>query len=134
MESRKIVYQETLMVLIGVLICTALMLGIFALLGRFDLSVALGGIAGAVLAVGNFFIMAITASLAADKASSQDVAGGKKMMQSSYLLRLLVLFAILFACAKSGYMDPFALVLPLVFVRPVITIGEFFRKKGENKA
>ena len=36
----------------------------------------------------------------------------------------------LFACAKSGVFNLFALVLPLVFVRPVLTIAEFFRKTG----
>ena len=38
--------------------------------------------------------------------------------------------ALLILCAKSGVFDVLALVLPLLFVRPVITLAEFFRKKG----
>ena len=48
--------------------------------------------------------------------------------------RLLVLFGLLFVCAKSGLFDPLAMVIPLVFVRPVITVYEFFRKKEDKKA
>ena len=60
----------------------------------------------------------------------QDAAGGKKMLQSSYPIRLLLLAVILFACAKSGVFNVIALVLPLLFVRLSLTIAEFFRKKG----
>ena len=134
MDSRKIVYRETGIVAIGQAICLALMYAVFALLGYFDNTVLLGGIIGTVLAIGNFFFMAVGASLAADKAVSQDVKGGTALMKGSYMLRLLVIFLILFACVKSGLCNAFASVLPLVFVRPIITVAEFFRKSGEEKA
>lgn len=133
-DSRKIVFHETGIVAIGEVIGVAIMLGVYGLLGRFDRSVLLGGIVGAVLALANFFFMAVAANLAADKAEQQDVKGGQVMIRNSYMLRLIVLFAALFACAKSGWFNLIALVLPLVFVRPTITIAEFFRKKGEKKA
>ena len=130
MDSKKIVFQETKIVAIGVTICTGLMMAVFGLLGYFDTSVLLGGIVGALLATGNFFFMAVGTSLAADKAEQQDVKGGKLLIRNSYMLRLLVLFVLLFACAKSGLFNLFALVLPLIFVRPALTFAEFFRKKG----
>ena len=129
-ESRKFVLKETLLVLAGVLICTALMCGVYALLGRFDLSVLLGGLVGTLLSCGNFFFMAMIATLAADKAEQQDAEGGKKLMKSSYPIRILVLAAVLILCAKSGYFNVLALALPLAFVRPVLMVLEFFRKKG----
>lgn len=134
MDSRKIVFHETAIVLIGEVICTAIMIAVFAMLGKFDMSVVLGGLVGMVLAAGNFFFMAVGTSLAADKATAQDVKGGQVLVRTSYILRLVVLFVILFACAKSGLFNLFALVLPLAFVRPIITVADFFRKKGENKA
>ena len=134
MESRKIVFRETAVVLIGEIICTAVMFCVFALLGSFGSPVILGGIVGSVLAVANFFFMAVGASLAADKAEQQNVKGGKGIIRSSYVLRLVILFLILFACAKSGFFNLLALALPILFVRPVITIAEFFRKSGEKKA
>ena len=132
MDSRKIVFKETAIIAVGVIICTAVMLGIFALIGKFDRGVVLGGIFGCILAILNFFFMAVGASLAADKAEKQDVKGGKGIVQTSMLLRYVFLFVILFALGKSGICNLFALVIPLVFVRPVLTVGEFFRKKGDQ--
>ena len=129
-ESRKLVFKETVILLAGEAICAAVMLGVYALLGFFSLKVLLGGLVGVVLACGNFFFMAVIATLAADRAQAQDVEGGQKLIKSSYPLRLLVLALILVGCALSGWFDLIALVLPLVFVRPIITVAEFFRKKG----
>lgn len=134
MDSRKIVFQETLTVAVGVAVCAALMVGVFALLGYFDMSVVWGAVVGTVLTVLNFFVMAICASLAADKAAAQDVKGGQALISASQTGRYIVLAVLLFACGRSGYFNLFALVLPLVFVQPVITIAEFFRKPGEKKA
>jgi hypothetical protein len=129
MDSRKIVLTQTALVAAGELIGVAAMIGIFALLNRLDSGVLWGGAAGGVLAVLNFFVMAIGASLAADKAEAQDVAGGKRLLKTSMLVRYAVLFLVLFACAKSGLFNKIALVVPLVFVRPTLTLAEFFRKK-----
>ena len=132
MDSRKIVYRETAIIAAGVAVCTAVMFAVYFLLGRFDTGVLLGGLVGAVLSIGNFFFMAMGTSLAADKAEAQDVKAGQLLVRNSYMLRLVVLFVILFACAKSGLFNLFALVLPLVFIRPTLTVTEFFRKKGES--
>lgn len=134
MDSRKFVLKETAIVLLGEILCSGAMVGIFALLGKYDSAVLLGAAVGAVLATLNFFFMAVGATLAADKAENQNVKGGKAMIQSSYLIRLVVLFAILFAFAKSGLCNVIALVVPLIFVRPVLTIAEFFRKPGETNS
>lgn len=133
MDPRKIVFQETAIVAVGEVICTAAMIGIFFLMGYFNTGVVLGAIVGMVLAIGNFLFMAIGASLAADKAQAQDVKGGQSLLQMSMLLRYAVLFIVLFACGRSGMFNLIALVLPLVFVRPTLTIAEFFRKPGEKK-
>ncbi len=130
MDSRKIVLKETAIVAAGQLICTAIMLAVYGLLGYFDTKVLLGGIVGVLVATANFFFMAMTVSLAADKAQQQDPEGGKKLVKGAYPIRLLVIAVILFACAKSGYFDVVAMVLPLAFVRPTLTVAEFFRKKG----
>lgn len=128
MDSRKFVWKETCLLAIGQVICIGIMLGVFALLNQFDQAVLLGGLFGGILAVANFFFMAIGASLAVDKAEKQDVKTGKAMIQGSYMLRLVILFVLLFALIKSGLCNPITAVLPLVFTRPILTVGEFFRK------
>lgn len=128
MDSRKFVIKQTLLVLAGQAVCVGIMLGIFALLGRFDRTVLLGGIFGGLIATLNFFFMAIAATIASDKAVAQDVKGGQATIQISYIARLAVMAVVLFALVKSGLCDVFAVVLPLVFTRPILTLFEFFRK------
>lgn len=129
-ESRKLVLKETAIVALGVAVGVVLMCGVYALLGHYSLSVLRGGLVGFLVATLNFFSLAVVATLASDKAEAGDPEGAQKFMKSSYPLRMLVMAAVLFVCAKSGFFDVIALVLPLVFVRPVLTVTEFFRKKG----
>lgn len=133
MDMRKYVLRQTGIVGLGELLGVAVMVGIFALLGKFDRSVLLGGIVGGVVAVGNFLAMAIAVNIAADKAQQQDVKGGQATIKGSYLLRLAVMAVVLFAFAKSGLCNVIALVVPLIFVRFTLTVAEFFRRKpGER--
>lgn len=109
----------------------AAMIGIFALLGHFDYTVALGGLVGGLVSFLNFFFMVIGLSAAADRAQNQDANGGKGLVKGSYFIRIVVMFLVLFACAKSGHCNVIALVVPLLFVRPALMVAEFFGKKGE---
>lgn len=127
-ESRRAVFKETRIIAIGEVIGVILMLIVVAALGYFDKATLLGGIAGGVLAIANFFFMAVGATQAMDKAAGQDVKGGQKQIRFSYATRMAVIFVILFALVKSGVCNALTSVLPLAFVRPTITIAEFFRK------
>ncbi len=132
MNSRKLVLVQTGVVAAGQVICTAAMIGAFALLHKFDSTVLLGGIVGVLVAIGNFFAMAMTAMLAADRAVKQDVKGGQALMRSSMIGRLVALAAILVIFGKSGHCNILALVIPQVFTRPILSVWEFFRKAGES--
>lgn len=129
METRRLVLHETSIIAAGVAIGVGVMYGVFVLLGYFDWKVLVGGLVGGVLAILNFFFMAVNVNNAADKAMSDDVKGGKSLIRFSYTTRLVAMFVILLAFVKGGIANPIASVLPLAFVRPVITIAEFFRKK-----
>ena len=131
-ESRKIVWKQTAAIAVGQIICLGIMYGVYALLQLFSIKVLLGGALGSLLTIGNFFFMAVGTSLAADRAEKQDVKGGQGIIRNSMMIRYLVLFVLLFAAGKSGWFDVFALVLPLVFVRPVLLVSEFFRKSGDK--
>ena len=133
MNPRKFIIRETALLGVGELVCVAAMAGIFAMLGNFDYTVILGGVIGALIAVGNFFFMAIASNAAADKAMEDDVKTGKSMVKPSYGVRLLVMGVLLFVFAKSGHCNLLALVCPMLFVFPIITVIEFFRKSGESK-
>ena len=134
MDNRKYILSQTAAVLIGELVFSALMVGIFALLGYFDRSVVLGAAVGSLIATANHLILMLGVLAASAKAEKQDVKGGQMLVQLSYMGRLIGLFLILVLCAKSGTFNLIALVLPLVFTRPVLTIAELFNKKGGNEA
>lgn len=131
MDSRKYVLTQTGIIAIGQAVGVAVMLGVFALLNRFDYTVVLGGLMGALVATLNFFFMAVSLTMAADRAADRDVKGGKGMVKSSYAIRTIVMFVVLFACAKSGHFQVITLVVPLLLVQPTLMVAEFFRKKGD---
>lgn len=134
MKSHTIVWQEVKSVALGQILCCSVLVGVYALIGRFSPGVLLGAVAGGLLATLNFFVMALCADIAADRGQNQDIASGQKLVALSYLGRMTGLFVILVVCAKSGLFDLIALVLPLIFVRPILTVKELIRKKeGQPK-
>lgn len=133
MDNWKQILRQTGEIALGVGLCTGLMLVIYYGIGKFSMSVLWGAAAGFLLGVLNFLIMAIMACRAADKAQAQDVNAGKVLMQGSYFARLVLLFAVLVVLAKTGWCDPLAMVIPLVFVRPVITVVELMIKNKSKE-
>ena len=134
MDNRKFVRSQVLSVLIGELVLSSLMVAVFAVLGYFDLRVVLGAIAGIVIAAANHTVLILGVLAASRKAENQDVKGGQSLVQMSYIGRLAGLFLVLVLCAKSGVFNLIALVLPLVFTRPILTLAELIHKKGGNEA
>ena len=133
MDNRKEILRQTGEIALGVALCTGLMLVIYYGIGKFSMKVLWGAVAGFVLGVLNFLIMAVMACRAADKAQEQDVNAGKVLMQGSYFARLVLLFGVLVVLVKTGWCDPLAMVIPLVFVRPVITVMELMIKKKSKE-
>lgn len=133
-KQRDSLFREVLLVAAGECACTALMLGVFAITGHFNLRVFLGALLGSAASVLNYALMAVSVAMAADKAAGQDVRGGTRLMRTSMLLRNGLLLLILALALKSGHFHALALILPVFFIRPILAFVEFFRKKGEKKA
>lgn len=132
MDSRKSIWNDLSPILVGQILCTAAMIGIFALLGYYNTAVLLGGIFGSLIAIANFFFMTLGVDLASKKAEAQDVAGGQKLIQLSYMGRMAFILIALILLAKSGLCNILALAIPLIFNRPILTVFEILRKKGGN--
>ena len=128
MDVRKFIAKKLIMMGISECVLVAIMSLVFIALNKFDMTVLIGGIAGAILALANFFFMALAADSAADSAVEQDVKTGKNKMKMSYTTRTIGLFVILLVLAKTGVANPIALVVPFFVVRPLIMVDEFFRK------
>ena len=125
MKHKNPAITETVRILVGMLICLALMLGVYALIQKFSLAVLFGGLVGTVVAVGNFFFMAIGLSNLADDAEKGRV---KIRLQGSFLVRTLAMMGLLVVAIWFGKCDPVATILPLLFVRPILTVEQFILK------
>ena len=123
----KIAAKETVAVGVGEALLSGATVGIFALLGYFRQSVLWSALVGCFVATVNYFLMAITVSAAAKKAVRGDVQSARKMIQLSSVLRLAAMGAILAICLKLGA-SPLALLLPLLFTRPILLLREWIGK------
>ena len=128
MDSRKFILQKTAIIAAGQAACVAIMIGVFYLLGYYNRSVLLGGIFGGTIGLANFFVMAVCADLAADRAAQGNIKSGQLLVRMSFFGRTIVMFILLFALIKSGLCHVVAAVVPLVFTRPILTLSEFFGK------
>ena len=128
--------KDILFVSAGEIIAAVLMLGIYLLIRRFSALVVLGATIGVLLAVGNYVFMAAGVLSAAKKAEAQDEAGAKRTITISRLVRYLLVFGVLLAVVLSKRFTLEALIavlVPLVLFRPILSLGELFRKGGEAK-
>ena len=128
--SKHSILKETAKIGLGMSICVACMIGVYALIGKYDLSVLLGAIVGGALAMGYYVSMVICADIAAKKALQQDVKGGEALMRVAHIVRMVVLFGAWVLCALTKRFDLIALVLPVVFVRPIMGVVDQLSRKG----
>ena len=131
MDARKIVIRETAAIAVGELILSAAMVGVFAALGYFKMNVLWGALIGCLVMIANHLFLAITVSMATDRAAKGNVQQAQKMIQLSSSTRLVLLGVVLVVCLKLGA-NPLALLLPLLFARPILMLRELFGKKEDK--
>lgn len=114
--------RELKRITIGVVLGTGLMLIVFAVLHRFNLSVLLGALLGAAAAIGNFFSLCLSVQKAA---SQENEASTKLVMQSSYTRRMLLNILVIVIGMTVDAFYWLAVVLPLLMPRLVIQFLQF---------
>lgn len=131
-KHRDILHQVTRLT-IAMIICVGIMLGIYALLGIFTRSVLVGAVVGLLLSIGNFVSLSITVSNALDRAArDNDPQRAQLSIQTSSVIRLLVLAAIYILLFRAKLCDPIAALLPLLLAQGVLKLVEFFRNDKEG--
>ena len=120
------------MVSLGQILVTAAMLGIFALGGFWETTVLWGGLLGCGLSILYYGLTALGVSIASAKAMVQDVTGGKRVLRISQLLRYTLLAVVMIMAIMGGYVNVVSLVVPLLLLRVVLSVCEFFRKTGDQ--
>lgn len=137
MQKNRDVLRQVGGLAVALLVCIAVMLAVYALLGRLDRLVLLGAVFGWILAVGNFLSLSITVSNALDRAANGGSPQKTQLeIQTSSVVRPLVLALIYIVLFRAKVCDPVAALLPLLFAQVAIKVLEFFRndKKGGDTA
>ena len=147
MKNKKIPSYETIAMIIGELITSVIVCGIFLIIKKFDLSVLFGSLLGSVVTVVNFVILIFTTNRAIDKAmeergdgelsdeEAQEFAEKHKAslqaaIKISYIVRTLSLVvALVLAFLLKNVFNVIATLIPLLMFRPIITVSQLLKKK-----
>ena len=133
MKLQPAVKKETAHIALGVAVGVAAMLAVFALLGRFDYTVALGGVLGGAVAVLNFLLLGLTVQKITGEANEER---GRKLMQFSYSMRMLVMALWLILAVSMPFLHWVAAALPLLFPRLTIAVMQIigvYKKEKNNE-
>lgn len=103
---------------IGVIILTAVMLGVFAVIKKFDITVLWGALLGCGFTVFNFFMLSVSVKMSVDRSKN----GAQGLMGVSYTVRLMLTAAMVILAIKLPVFNYIAAVIPLIFPRLVIMI------------
>ena len=124
------VKKETGYIAAWVILLSLILEAVFLLIRKWDLSVLFGNIGGAAAAIGNFFLMALIATRAVERAvekgKPEEAAARVKATATVRLLGCLGLCVILVAVFKTNV---YATLIPLLFPR----IGIAFRPMIDRK-
>lgn len=106
---------------VGVAAMTAIMLIVYAVLGRFSLAVVLGALMGAGYAVFNFYMLGRTVEKAT-AVREQDEEQARMKLRASYQLRMIGMLVLGVLAFALRFVDGLACIIPLVFPRVWILI------------
>ena len=119
------VIKETGFVALMTLVLSVLLQSVFLVIGKWDYTVLLGNVLGALAGIANFFLMGLTVQASL----GLEVKDAKSRMKLSQTLRTLLMFAV----AVVGYLVPvfnlITVVIPFLFPRIAVTVRAIMIKK-----
>ena len=146
MKKSKLPLYETASMIIGELVTSLVICGVFLIIKKFDLSVALGALLGSFVTVVNFLFLILSTNRAIDKAmaergegemSEEEAAefaakhqvGIQAAVKLSYVIRTLSIAAtLILAFLLDGVFNVIATVVPLLMLRPILTVSQMLKK------
>ena len=130
------VKKETGYIAAWVILLSLIMEAVFLLLRKWDLSVLFGNLGGAVISIGNFFLMALIATRAMNRGvetgKPEEAAARVKATTMTRLLGCVLLCVLLIAVFKTNV---YATLIPMLFPRIGIVFWPKFNKnRGVEQA
>ena len=150
MQKKNMPTSEILFLVVGELIVSLIVSGVYLLLNRFSFAVISGCLLGSAVTVFNFVFLSISVNRAIDKAlagrkegemteeeaeafAAENQAAVQRAAQGSYLVRQILMLGVL-VCAflLDGWFDVIATVIPLIMFRPLLTVCGLMKSKKQN--
>ncbi|MDY5350273.1 MAG: ATP synthase subunit I [Candidatus Ventricola sp.] len=120
-KPQETVLRETKRIAAGVFSMLAIMLIVYAAMGRFSLAVVLGGLIGALYAVLNFLLLGMTVQKVADmREENEELA--RMQMKSSYNMRMVIMILLIVVAFALPFVDGLACMIPMLFPRLTIFV------------
>ena len=120
-KPQETVLRETKRIAVGVFSMLAIMLIVYAAMGRFSLAVLLGGLIGALYAVLNFLLLGMTVQKVADmREENEELA--RMQMKSSYNMRMVIMILLIVVAFALPFVDGLACMIPMLFPRLTIFV------------
>ncbi len=120
-KPQETVLRETKRIAVGVFSMLAIMLIVYAAMGRFSLAVVLGGLIGALYAVLNFLLLGMTVQKVANmREENEELA--RMQMKSSYNMRMVIMILLIVVAFALPFVDGLACMIPMLFPRLTIFV------------
>ena len=120
-KPQETVLRETRRIAVGVFSMLAIMLVVYAAMGRFSLAVVLGGLIGSLYAVLNFLLLGMTVQKVAEmREGNEELA--RMQMKSSYNMRMVIMILLIVVAFALPFVDGLACMIPMLFPRLTILV------------
>ena len=147
MQKKTMPTSEILFLIVGELIVSLIVSGVYVLLDRFTYAVIGGCLLGSAVTVFNFVYLSVSVNRAIDKAmvnrkagemteeeaaafAAENQAAVQRAVQGSYLVRQMLMLGVLVgAFLLDGWFDVIATLVPLLMFRPLLTVCGLWKKK-----
>ena len=143
-KSDRAILQQTGRLALGVAIMAAVMLAVYAIIGRLTGPVVLGALYASVLGVANFFVMGMMVQGVTDRMAERERTEAEiadltiqmsNRMKLSYNMRMMALFGLLVLGIAVFHFDALATIIAALFPSVVIRVLQVIeaRKAPETK-
>ncbi len=147
MKKQKLPVRELIAIIIGELITSLIISGVFLIIKKFDYRVALGALLGSTVTFLNFLFLSFMTNRVIDRFLAERGDGEmeeeeaaalamkfqgqvQNQMKLSFIIRILVMIAtFVLAFLLTDVFNVIATVIPLLMLRPIITVSEFIKRK-----
>lgn len=152
MKNKSLALFETALILLGEIIVSLLICGVCLIFDWFSYKIVTGVVLGSAITTLNFLFLALSTSRAFDKAV--EARGTREMdeeeiekfteehqrnmnnaVKLSFIVRTLTMLATLVVAFILDYFNVLATLIPLLMLRPIITVEALIReklKKGDS--